>query len=61
MLINMASFHSIIQNFEKIATSFVQQDNFTSFNVTNDQTVFVAQKVLLDACSLILIEFVYFY
>ena len=49
----MAFFHSIVQNFEKIAASFVQQDNFTSLNVTYNQTTFVAQKVVLHACSVI--------
>ena len=58
MFINMAFFQSIVKNFETIATSFVQQDNFTSFDATNNEIVFGAEKVLNDACSVIMMKFV---
>ena len=37
--------HRIVQAFEKIATSFVQQDDFKTLDIIQNQTRFVAEKV----------------
>ena len=42
-------FCRIVQAFEKIATSFVQQDDFKSFEFKQNQTRFVAEKVVFSS------------
>ena len=44
-------FPRIIQAFEQIATSFVQQDGLKSLDITCNQTRFVAEKVAFDIIS----------
>ena len=52
---------SIVQIFETIATNFVQQDKFSKLDVTETQTRFLAEKVILvvyiEEC--IVMEFFY--
>ena len=48
MLTDGHLFHRIVQLFEEIVTEFVQQENFTKLDFTQDQARIVAERVCLN-------------